>query len=201
MSLGYRLAYRLHLTPWENAGVGFGPQLAVMLDREQGADTPPFGKALDIGCGTGDHSITLAQRGWQVTGIDSVPLALDKAREKARRAGVDVTLMEADVTALGGTVGRDYRFLLDVGCFHGLKPQQRAAYAREVTAVARTDAAILLFAFGPGRRGPLPRGVSRGEVETAFGGWHMTDDDPADTSGMPKPLRKSNPRWFRLQRS
>ncbi|MEJ7707655.1 MAG: class I SAM-dependent methyltransferase [Nocardioidaceae bacterium] len=164
MSLGYKLAYRLGVTPWEAAGEGFGPQLDALLGREE-APGVTRGRALDVGCGTGDHAIELATRGWQVTGIDSVPMAVDKARDKAAAAEVNVRWVIGDVASLADNVDTDFRLILDVGCFHGLKDGQRAAYAREVTVIAVPGASLLMFAFGPGRRGPLPRGVSRADVE------------------------------------
>ena len=48
------------------------------------------GKArlLDLGCGTGNHAVPLAQRGYAVTGIDLSEDMLVRAREKAAEAGV-----------------------------------------------------------------------------------------------------------------
>jgi SAM-dependent methyltransferase len=201
MSVGYRLAYRLGLTPWEQAGVGFGPQLASLIDREEAGVAAPHGRALDVGCGTGDHAIDLSRRGWQVTGVDSVPKALVAAREKAATAGADVRFVEGDATRLESSVGTGYRLLLDVGCFHGFKPAQRDSYARGATAVTEPGGTLLMFAFGPGRRGPLPRGVGRDEVRATFSGWELSDDEAADTEGMPGPLKKSAPRWYRLIRA
>ena len=40
-------------------------------------------RILDIGCGTGRHSIELAKRGYQVTGIDLSESQLKRAKEKA----------------------------------------------------------------------------------------------------------------------
>lgn len=196
MSQGYRLAYRLGLTPWEKAGNIFEAKLDTLLD----AIDPPPGKALDVGCGTGDHALALAARGWQVTGVDAVPLAIERARAKARSAGSDVRFLVGDVTALDPSVGSGYRLVLDIGCFHGLTDAQRAAYATEVTAVTDPGASLLMFAFGPGHRAPLPRGASRADVERTFTGWTLVTDDASDTSGILRPLRRSNPRWFRLTR-
>lgn len=53
-------------------------------------------RILDIGCGTGRHSIELAKRGYQVTGFDLSETMLDKAKEKARAAGVEIDFRLAD---------------------------------------------------------------------------------------------------------
>ena len=53
--------------------------------------------------------------------------------------------------------------------------------AREVSAICADDATVVLDCFAPRRRGPLPRGVSRAEVEHAFRGWKITDVEIADT--------------------
>ena len=44
-------------------------------------------RILDIGCGTGRHSIELAKRGYMVTGIDFSEAQLDMARQKAEEIG------------------------------------------------------------------------------------------------------------------
>jgi 2-polyprenyl-3-methyl-5-hydroxy-6-metoxy-1,4-benzoquinol methylase len=67
----------------------------------EGAAALPKGKALDVGCGTGDTSIYLAKHGWNVTAIDFVQLAIDKARAKTAAAGVNVRYVRGDVTQLG----------------------------------------------------------------------------------------------------
>ena len=54
-----------------------------------------IGKALDAGCGTGLHSILLAQLGAQVTGIDLSAAMLRQARENARRHGVWVRFLRS----------------------------------------------------------------------------------------------------------
>lgn len=194
MSIGYRLAYRLGLTPWEKAGEAFGPQLDALLDKVEGT------RALDVGCGTGEHAVRLAQRGWDVLGIDNVPLPLTKARSRATSAGVDARFAQADVTALGDVVGEPVQLVLDVGCFHGLPDSARPGYGQELTRVTDEGGVLLLFAFGPGKRGPLPRGASRSDVQAALAGWELTAQEAADTSGMPGPLKSAAPQWYRLER-
>ena len=202
MSLFYKLAYRVGCTPWESMSkLPVAEQVSAMFDREENGRQPPYGRALDVGCGTGIWSVNLAARGWEVTGVDLVPKALRAARERARKAGVEVRLVQGDVAALRAAgVGSGFRLGLDFGTVHGLTRAQREAVGREVSAVAAADATLLMYAFAPGRRGPLPRGASRGEIEEAYSGWRVTDEEAFDVSGAPRPIRKAHSRWYRLRR-
>lgn len=199
MSLGYALAYRVGLTPWERAGQAAAHQFTSLLDREESERTRPLGRALDIGCGTGLHTLELAARGWDTIGIDNVTAAIDKAR--ARPATASVRFVLADVTDLAkADIGPKIDFLLDIGCFQGLDDRERRAYAREVTTMSGPDATLLMLSFQPGRRIGLPRGASRAELEATLPEWTVIDDALADTSGMPGPMKKTAPHWFRLKR-
>lgn len=199
MSLGYQIAYRVGITPWEKAGEAGAEQFSGLLDREEAGRTRPFGRALDLGCGTGSHTIELAERGWTATGIDAVERAIAKARDRAPATGA--TFMVGDVTDLGAAgVEGPVDFFLDIGCFHGLDDGQRAAMGRGVTALAGPDATLLMLAFRPSGRPLLPRGAGRADIERAFRDWKVTAVEPADTSGMPGPLKKTAPQLFRLQR-
>ena len=55
---------------------------------------------LDVGCGTGVAAITAARIGARVRGIDLTPELLERARENARIANVEIDFREGDVEAL-----------------------------------------------------------------------------------------------------
>lgn len=66
-------------------------------------DPLPAGTALDLGCGEGRNAIWLAREGWDVTGVDFSPVAIDKARRLAGGTAIDwvvgdITEYEADAT-------------------------------------------------------------------------------------------------------
>jgi SAM-dependent methyltransferase len=203
--MNYEFAYRVGFHPWEDAEEQppFVERISTMLDREEGGRKPPFGTALDLGCGSGIWGIKMAERGWQVTGVDLVEGALRRARERVQDAGVDVRLVHGDVTDLRSAgVGSDFGLLLDTGTFHGLNDTQREEMGREVDAIAATDATLLMLVWAPRRRGPLPRGASRGEVEAAFPGWKVTDIEPSHFQA-PKPIElllNPDEQWYRLRR-
>lgn len=203
MSGAYRLLYLVGFTPWERmAALPISDQIAGLFEREEAGRKPPFGSALDLGCGSGIWSVELAKRGWQVTGVDFVAKALRRAGERARDAGAEVRLLQGDVTELrAGRVGSGFRLLLDFGCFHDeLSDAQRAAEGREATAVAAPDATLLMLAWAPGRRGPLPRGAGQQDIEEAFPAWEVVDKVSMDTSGAPGYVRRANPHFYRLRR-
>lgn len=57
-------------------------------------------RILDIGCGTGRHSIELTKRGYNVTGIDLSESQLQRAREKAAAENLEITFLRHDARNL-----------------------------------------------------------------------------------------------------
>lgn len=204
--MNYKLCYAIGFHPWEDAETHtpFVDKVSELFAREEDAHDPPFGRALDLGTGSGIWGIQLAERGWQVTGIDIVPKALERAKDRIRDAGVRMDLVLGDVTKLSSTdVGTGFRLVLDTGTFHGLTADQQRAMGQEIDAVAAEDATVLMLAWEPKARGPLPRGVTQANIEDAFPGWTVTDEGPTHFEA-PKPvelLMKPNEHWFRLRRS
>lgn len=127
---------RRNRPPWDT-GVS-PPELYAFI-----AAHPP-GRALDLGCGTGTNVVTLAQHGWQVTGVDFAIKAIAEARRKARAANVRADLRVGDVTRLNGVSG-PFDLILDIGCFHGLPPAGQMAYAHNVKRLLAGDGTFLLY--------------------------------------------------------
>jgi SAM-dependent methyltransferase len=202
--VNYRLAYAIGFHPWESLAEHppFASKLLELVAREEDGYGPPYGSALDLGTGSAVWGVELAKRGWEVTGIDIVAKALRRARTRIEAAGVDMRLVQGDVTALREAgVGSAFRLLVDTGTFHGLTDPQRTAMGREISAVSAPDATLILDCFAPRHRGPLPRGASRPDVERAFPGWRVTDIDVADTAPDPiARLFRFHERFYRLQR-
>jgi SAM-dependent methyltransferase len=206
MSVAYRFLYGIGYTPWEQIATlpAVTGQVSALFDREEQGHRPPFGPVLDLGCGSGIWAVRLAERGWRVIGVDLVPKALRRARRRARQAGVEIDLVRGDVTKLRATgIGSGFALLLDFGLFHDeLTDDQRAAMGREVTSVAAPGATLLVLAWARGRRGPLPRGASRGDIAAAYPAWTVVGEHPVDVTGARfyKHLRGTDPRFYRLRR-
>lgn len=58
------------------------------------------GTVLDLACGTGNHGLLLAQRGYSVTGVDRSASMLVELRAKAKRLGISLSLHQQDLRNL-----------------------------------------------------------------------------------------------------
>jgi len=197
MSTAYAIAYRLGITPWEDAGAAAGASFGALLDREEVERSRPLGRALDLGCGRGTHTHELARRGWRAVGLDNVPRAIQAA---ASKDDSNATFAVGDVTDLRVEALGSYDFFLDVGCLHGLRPAQRLAAGRGITSIANAGATLLMLAFQPIRVPFLPGGMTATDITDALPAWQLLTMEPADTTGMPRPMKRAAPQWYRLRR-
>ncbi|MEN8040021.1 MAG: class I SAM-dependent methyltransferase [Actinomycetota bacterium] len=89
------------------------------------------GSALDLACGEGRNAIWLARKGWDVTGVDFSPVAIDKARTVARDTSIEWIV--ADITSYEAQ--RQYDLVIIVYVHMG--PEDMAAlFTRAVEALA-----------------------------------------------------------------
>jgi len=90
--------------------------------------------------------ITLAEKGWQVTGVDFVPKAIRTARKKAKQANVNVDFFVGDVTRLGHIEG-PFDLILDIGCYHSLDPSGMQAYRDQVRRLLAPGGTYMIYLF------------------------------------------------------
>ncbi|KPL03091.1 MAG: cyclopropane-fatty-acyl-phospholipid synthase [candidate division Zixibacteria bacterium SM1_73] len=77
----------------------------------------PDSRILDVGCGTGRHSVELARRGYLMTGVDISSGMLAQARKAAKNAGVRVEWIHADATEFKSNNAFDAAICLCEGGF------------------------------------------------------------------------------------
>ncbi len=135
--LSYNLRYYFSRPPWDT---GVSPPELIKYIAENTA-----GRALDLGCGTGTNLLTLAQAGWQVTGIDFAAEAIRRARRRFARAGLQADLHVGDVTHLEALSG-PFDLALDIGCFHSLGEDGRRDYLSGLLRLLRPGGTWLVYA-------------------------------------------------------
>ena len=138
------------------------------------------GRVLDIGCGTGDLAIWLAERGRTVTGVDFLAAPLEQARAKAAARGVEVNFLQMDALAVGEIPER-FDAATDCGLFHSFDDSGRAAYVAALARLLEPGARLFVLCMAdsePGTHGP--RRVTAAEIREAFRrGWTVESIEPA----------------------
>src|SRR5690606_22168759 len=100
--------------------------------------------------GPGTNVLYLARRGLTAIGFDIALQPLLTGRERVDRRAPEVAarthFVQADVTRLP-IVGAGAAYILDVGCFHGVRPDQRDNYVAGIVANLRPGGYYQLYAF------------------------------------------------------
>ena len=136
----YSWGYRYFRAPWD----GGGPRSELVELVERGR-IPPC-RAIDLGSGTGWNVIFLAQHGFEATGVDFAPGAIELGRSRARAAGVAATFVEDDLTNLRHVTG-PFDLLVDYGTFDDLPPKGRDLYVQNILPLTHPGTLFLFFCF------------------------------------------------------
>jgi SAM-dependent methyltransferase len=191
-------AYRSRSAPW----VIGEPQPAIVELQRAGLIRS---KVLDVGCGTGEHTILLTRLGYDVLGIDFSPHAVEQARANAAEKGVDARFEVADATSLGSDPG--YQTIVDSALFHIFDDADRARYVRSLHAAVVPGGLVHVLALSDAGRGFGPQ-VSETDIRESFGdGWVLealdtatyrgvVQEAQADAIGLPVGTRVDEPAWL-----
>ncbi len=132
------------------------------------------GRVLDIGCGTGDLALWLAEQGCTVTGVDFLPKPLEAARRKTTERGLSVNFIAVDATKVH-ELGERFDVVTDCGLFHVFDATGRTAYVAALRKLLAPGARVFLLCMSdaePGTHGP--RRISESDLRAAFAErWHI----------------------------
>ena len=156
--------YARNVAPWD---IG-RPQPAIVRVADAGDLAEPI---LDSGCGSGEHALMAAAMGFDATGVDISPTAIERARAKARARGLLVDFLVGDVLALRDVdrIQPPFQTVIDMGCFHTFANADRPVYAASLAAVTEPGGLLHLLCFSdqtPGTDGP--RRVTQAELRQTF---------------------------------
>jgi len=134
----FERSYATGDTPWDSGRPS--EQLVHVLD----AGLLPGKTVLEIGCGTGTNAIELARRGFRVTAVDLVDLAIRRAKDKARRAGVEIDFRVGDATRMD--LGGPFDVVFDRGVYHGIRTRNLSGFLKMLERVTRRGSRWLCLA-------------------------------------------------------
>ncbi|MFI5782098.1 class I SAM-dependent methyltransferase [Nocardia sp. NPDC051570] len=141
-------AYDNDTAPW----VIGAPQPAIVALEREGRIA---GRVLDPGCGAGEHTIMLTERGYDVLGVDLSPSAVAYARRNAAEKGSPAARFEVtDMVRVGADPEYAARLgvfdtIIDSALFHVFleDPELRAAYVRSLHALCKPGGTLHLLAL------------------------------------------------------
>lgn len=166
--------------PWDVGGAQ--PGMSALF-----AAYPPASPVLDVGCGSGDLAIALAQDGLEVLGIDFVDAAIAQALEKARSLPPEVArcldFQVADALR-PSLLQRQFGSVVDSGFFHLFDPDQGEQFIEDLAAALLPGGRYYLLAFAVEFPIPnSPRAICEEEVRERFTlerGWSIRALQPAE---------------------
>jgi SAM-dependent methyltransferase len=133
---------------------------------------------LDVGCGTGELSLFLARHGHEVLGIDLSPMAIQRARDKARWRRVTATFLVWDALDISRFKAADlsFRTVVDSAMFHVLGDRERDRFITGLGDVLVSGG--LYCVLGDARRTEHDiYGITPEEIQRRFrdaGGWDVS---------------------------
>jgi SAM-dependent methyltransferase len=114
--------------PWD---IGQPEPLLVEFVTSGGVSPAP---TLEIGAGTGTNAIWLAERGFDVVGVDVSPLAVERAHAKMEGRALRCRFAALDFLT-APPPGGPFQFVFDRGCFHVFdETDERQRFAAQVVA-------------------------------------------------------------------
>lgn len=135
----YEITYRYFRAPWD-----IGPRNELVALVESGRLKPC--RAIDLGCGAGANAIFLAQRGFDVTGVDFSPAAIGKAQARAKGAGVNIKFIVDDLTNSHHSNGA-FDLLVDYGVSDDMGLKHRALFVNTLLALTHPGSHYVLWCF------------------------------------------------------
>jgi cyclopropane fatty-acyl-phospholipid synthase-like methyltransferase len=138
------------------------------------------GSVLDIGCGTGEHALFFAAEGHETWGIDSAPLAIRKAQEKAKARGLAVHFLVRDALDLA-SLERTFDTVTDSGLFHTLSDEDRPVFEKSLASILPPGGIYFMLCFSDREPpGYGPRRIAEREIRESFSdGWSINYIRPA----------------------
>ena len=163
------------VAPWDIGAPQ--PAMVSLIERY-----PPINPILDLGCGSGDLAIYLAQLGYQVVGIDFVESAIAIAKDKLDSLSPEIAQVLSFQVADAfkpSRLRKKFGTVVDSGFYHLFNPDQCDQLVEEVSSILLPNGYYYLHEFAIEFPVPnVPRKITIDEIQTRFTlekGWRIKE--------------------------
>jgi 2-polyprenyl-3-methyl-5-hydroxy-6-metoxy-1,4-benzoquinol methylase len=137
------------------------------------------GRMLDVGCGTGENTLLFAKLGFEVIGIDYVNDAINEARYKAKKRGINAKFHIMNALELS-KLKQKFEVVIDSGLFHTFSNLERTLFRTSLSKVLSVDGIYYMLCFSniepPGFG---PRRIRKEEIYNTFNNnWNVISIKP-----------------------
>ena len=150
------------------------------------------GSILDVGCGTGENALMLAEHGHDVLGVDMNQTAIERARGKADDRGLNAEFRLHDAYNLS-SLNRQFDTIIDSGLFHVLVRDDPERYAASLRIALQPGGRLFVLGFDDRDVGQGP-GISQADLREVFtDGWRIEsiDESVFETVGVDDHKRRA----------
>ncbi len=201
--LDWQGAYQAGTTPWDLRGITAPLRRLCDDGFFANCDLPQPARVVVPMCGRGHDLRLFAELGFQVTGVDLAPAAIEEARSLQRLNGYSTELLVRDVLGLSEEFAESFDLVYDYTSFCALPTHLRRRYLAEMAGILAPAGQLLMLAFPmdpaiAGAPGQPPFLVTEADLGEAMAReFELIESFPASDS---PPERKGAERWFRYRR-
>jgi ubiquinone/menaquinone biosynthesis C-methylase UbiE len=141
-------------------------------DSLRPAYVPKRGRLLELGCGAGNITVWLAEKGYEACGVDIAPTAIEWAVQRAEKHGVSVDFRVGSVLDLHDFPDGYFEVVLDGHCFHCIIGDDRPVFLKNALRILRPGGVFLVNTMCgetmAAQCDPISRCVFVGDVATRY---------------------------------
>jgi len=128
----------------------------------------PAGKVIVPGCGQGHEVLFLAGKGFEVTGLDYAPGAVELLSRALKEKKLQADVLHEDFFRLDENHNAQYDLLLEQAFFCAIHPSRRSAYVETVTRILKKGGLLAGLFYETGEEGGPPFNTTPSDVLDHF---------------------------------
>jgi ubiquinone/menaquinone biosynthesis C-methylase UbiE len=132
------------LPGWNKTEQGYDDRNREIAKLRTSGNMPAGGRLLELGCGAGNIVVWLAKEGYDLTGVDISPTAIDWARRRAHGENIQADFIVVNVLDLKQFADDGFDLVLDDHCFHCIIGDDRKRFLSQAHRVLKPGGYFLV---------------------------------------------------------